>query len=58
MYEVTHIYTTLYVNRRVILLQSKKEILPVVKHKNILKIGMLSQKALLTLISLSLIVLN
>lgn len=58
MYEVTHIYTNLYVNRRVILLQSKKEILPVVKHKNILKIGMLSQKALLTLISLSLIVLN
>lgn len=58
MYEVTHIYTTLYVNRRVILLQSKKEMLPVVKHKNILKIGMLSQKALLTLISLSLIVLN
>lgn len=34
--------------------------LPVVKHKNILKIAMLSQKALLTLISLtlSLIVLN
>lgn len=58
MYEVTHIYTNLYVNRRVILLQSKKEMLPVVKHKNILKIGMLSQKALLTLISLSLIVLN
>lgn len=58
MYEVTHIYTNLYVNRRVILLQSKKEMLPVVKHKNILKIVMLSQKALLTLISLSLIVLN
>lgn len=46
MFEVTHIYTALYINRRVILLQSKKEMLPVVKHKNILKIGMLSQKVL------------
>lgn len=46
MFEVTHIYTALYINRRVILLRSKKEMLPVVKHKNILKIAMLSQKAL------------
>lgn len=61
MFEVTHIYTALYINRRVILLRSKKEMLPVVKHKNILKIAMLSQKSIVNTylsLTLSLIVLN